>query len=54
MSVFALGPYHPSARRVYEPAALPERADHVCLQVLTADPATLPLREWERLATALR
>ncbi|MCG5220073.1 TIGR03620 family F420-dependent LLM class oxidoreductase [Streptosporangium sp. KLBMP 9127] len=25
-------------------------ADHVCLQVLTADPAALPLREWRELA----
>jgi hypothetical protein len=25
MRVFALRPYHPSARRVYQPAALPER-----------------------------
>ena len=28
-------------------------ADHVCIQVLTADPKTLPLREWRELATAL-
>ncbi|WP_028187520.1 TIGR03620 family F420-dependent LLM class oxidoreductase [Salinispora pacifica] len=25
-------------------------ADHVCIQVLTADPATLPLHEWRELA----
>ncbi|MBL7495950.1 TIGR03620 family F420-dependent LLM class oxidoreductase [Frankia sp. CNm7] len=29
-------------------------ADHVCIQVLTADPAALPDREWRELAPALR
>jgi probable F420-dependent oxidoreductase len=28
-------------------------ADHVCLQVLTADPGRTPMREWRALATAL-
>lgn len=28
-------------------------ADHVCVQVLTADPKSLPLREWRELASAL-
>lgn len=28
-------------------------ADHVCLQVLTADPTSLPLSEWRELAPAL-
>jgi probable F420-dependent oxidoreductase len=28
-------------------------ADHVCIQVLTADPAALPLPEWRELAPAL-
>ncbi|MEU9853694.1 TIGR03620 family F420-dependent LLM class oxidoreductase [Streptomyces sp. NPDC047974] len=28
-------------------------ADHVCLQVLTPDPTTLPQREWRELASAL-
>ena len=28
-------------------------ADHVCIQVLTADPKVLPLREWRELASAL-
>lgn len=28
-------------------------ADHVCVQVLTADPAALPEREWRELAPAL-
>jgi probable F420-dependent oxidoreductase len=28
-------------------------ADHVCVQVLTADPNTLPREEWRRLAAAL-
>ena len=29
-------------------------ADHVCLQVITADPSALPLEEWRTLADALR
>ena len=29
-------------------------ADHVCVQVLTADPKALPMREWRELASALR
>jgi probable F420-dependent oxidoreductase len=28
-------------------------ADHVCIQVLAANPKSLPLREWRELATAL-
>ena len=28
-------------------------ADHVCVQVLTADPHALPLREWRELASAV-
>jgi probable F420-dependent oxidoreductase len=28
-------------------------ADHVCIQVLTADPKSLPSREWRELAPAL-
>jgi probable F420-dependent oxidoreductase len=28
-------------------------ADHVCIQVLTADPKALPLNEWRELASAL-
>jgi probable F420-dependent oxidoreductase len=28
-------------------------ADHVCIQVLTADPKGLPMREWRELAPAL-
>ena len=28
-------------------------ADHVCIQVLPADPAALPMREWKELAAAL-
>jgi probable F420-dependent oxidoreductase len=28
-------------------------ADHVCVQVLTADPKALPMPEWRKLATAL-
>jgi probable F420-dependent oxidoreductase len=29
-------------------------ADHVCIQVLTADAKALPMREWRELASALR
>ncbi|SNQ46160.1 hypothetical protein FRACA_1290013 [Frankia canadensis] len=29
-------------------------ADHVCVQVLTADPAALPVREWRELAPVVR
>jgi probable F420-dependent oxidoreductase len=29
-------------------------ADHVCVQVLTATPGVLPMREWEELADAVR
>ncbi|QFG20668.1 LLM class F420-dependent oxidoreductase [Actinomadura sp. WMMB 499] len=29
-------------------------ADHVCLQVLTAEPSTFPREQWRRLAPALR
>ena len=28
-------------------------ADHVCVQVLTADPTVLPLEQWRQLAPAL-
>jgi hypothetical protein len=28
-------------------------ADHVCIQVLTADRHALPLREWRELASAV-
>jgi len=28
-------------------------ADHVCVQVLTADPRALPMAEWRTLAPAL-
>ncbi|MBP0448606.1 TIGR03620 family F420-dependent LLM class oxidoreductase [Kitasatospora sp. RG8] len=38
-------------RRVRE--HLDAGADHVCIQVLTADPAALPDREWRELAPAL-
>jgi probable F420-dependent oxidoreductase len=35
--------------RAYQSAG----ADHVCIQVLPADPQALPLREWRELASAL-
>jgi hypothetical protein len=38
-------------RRVRE--HLDAGADHVCLQVLTADPTVLPDTEWRELAPAL-
>ena len=38
-------------RRVKE--HLDAGADHVALQVLTADPAALPLREWRELSALL-
>ena len=28
-------------------------ADHVCIQVIDADPRALPLRQWRELAAAL-
>lgn len=35
-------------------AHLDAGADHVCVQVLTADPRALPMDEWRRLADAVR
>jgi hypothetical protein len=41
----------PNRRRVKE--HLDAGADHVALQVLTANPAALPLREWRELSALL-
>ncbi|MEW2355660.1 TIGR03620 family F420-dependent LLM class oxidoreductase [Spirillospora sp. NPDC029432] len=49
--IVAYGDAEVIRRRVRE--HLDAGADHVCLQVLTADPAALPLPEWRELAAAL-
>lgn len=41
---------NPDAVRTRVREHLDAGADHVCIQVLTADPATLPLHEWRELA----
>ncbi|MEU2658286.1 TIGR03620 family F420-dependent LLM class oxidoreductase [Streptomyces sp. NPDC007325] len=50
-AIVAYGDTKAIRRRVREHHAA--GADHVCLQVLGADPAELPEREWRELATAL-
>jgi hypothetical protein len=50
-SVLVWGDEAAVLRRVDEHRAA--GADHVCLQVLTADNSTLPREEWRRLAAAL-
>ncbi|GAA2386875.1 TIGR03620 family F420-dependent LLM class oxidoreductase [Nonomuraea africana] len=50
-SIVAYGDAGAIEKRVRE--HLDAGADHVCLQVLTADPATPPLREWRELAGLL-
>ncbi|MFI6873485.1 TIGR03620 family F420-dependent LLM class oxidoreductase [Streptomyces sp. NPDC050400] len=50
-AIVAHGTAEAIARRVAEQRAA--GADHVCLQVLTADPGRLPEREWRELAVAL-
>ena len=51
-ALVAWGPVERVARRVHE--HLDAGADHVAIQVLTADPDRLPLAEWTELAAALR
>jgi probable F420-dependent oxidoreductase len=51
-ALVAWGPAERVVRRVHE--HLSAGADHVAIQVLTADPARLPLEEWTELAAALR
>ncbi|MFJ9574803.1 TIGR03620 family F420-dependent LLM class oxidoreductase [Streptomyces sp. NPDC101191] len=50
-AIVAYGGTEAIRRRVR--AHLDAGADHVCLQVLTADPTTLPEQEWRELASAL-
>ncbi|MFI0356872.1 hypothetical protein [Actinomadura sp. 9N407] len=49
--IVAYGDAETIRKRVLE--HLDAGADHVCLQVLTADPAALPLPEWRELAAAV-
>lgn len=51
-ALVAWGPAERVVRRVHE--HLDAGADHVAIQVLTADPDRLPLAEWTDLAVALR
>ncbi|MEO3807019.1 TIGR03620 family F420-dependent LLM class oxidoreductase [Nonomuraea sp. B1E8] len=51
-AIVAYGDAEVIGKRVRE--HLDAGADHVCLQVLTADPATPPLREWRELAHLAR
>jgi probable F420-dependent oxidoreductase len=51
-ALVAWGPAERVVRRVHE--HLDAGADHVAIQVLTADPARVPLEEWTDLAAALR
>jgi probable F420-dependent oxidoreductase len=50
-AIVAYGDAEAIRERVLE--QLDAGADHVCVQVLTADPAALPLPEWRELAPAL-
>ena len=51
-ALVAWGPAERVVRRLHE--HLDAGADHVAIQVLTADPARVPLEEWTDLAAALR
>jgi hypothetical protein len=50
-AIIAWGGEETVLRRVNEHRAA--GADHVCVQVLTADPQEFPREEWRRLAAAL-
>ncbi|MFG2007061.1 TIGR03620 family F420-dependent LLM class oxidoreductase [Spirillospora sp. NPDC048911] len=50
-AIVAYGDVGTIHKRVHE--HLDAGADHVCLQVLTADPSALPMPEWRELASAL-
>ncbi|MGW1225274.1 TIGR03620 family F420-dependent LLM class oxidoreductase [Streptomyces sp. NPDC002530] len=50
-AIVAYGDLEAIRRRVDQHLAA--GADHVCVQVLTADPSALPLQEWRTLAPAL-
>ena len=50
-AITAWGDEETVLRRVNEHSAA--SADHVCVQVLTADPGEFPREQWHRLAAAL-
>ena len=50
-AMVAWGDLNAIRKRIHEHHAA--GADHVCIQVLTADPKALPMREWRELAPAL-
>jgi hypothetical protein len=50
-AIIAWGDEAAIMRRVAEHQAA--GADHVCVQVLTADPAAFPREQWRRIAAAL-
>lgn len=50
-AIVAWGDLNAIGKRIQEHHAA--GADHVCVQVLTADPKALPLREWRELAGAV-
>jgi hypothetical protein len=50
-AIIAWGDEEAVRRRVDEHRAA--GADHVCVQVLTADPGEFPQQQWRRLAAAL-
>jgi len=51
-AIIAWGDEEAIMRRVAEHRSA--GADHVCLQVLTADPRAFPREQWRRLAAAIR
>jgi probable F420-dependent oxidoreductase len=51
-AIIAWGDEEAIVRRVAEHRAA--GADHVCVQVLTADPAEFPREQWRRIAAAMR
>jgi probable F420-dependent oxidoreductase len=50
-AIVAWGDIHAIVRRIREHQAA--GADHVCIQVLTADAQALPSKEWRELAAAV-
>ena len=51
-AIIAWGDEEAVVRRVNEHHAA--GADHVCIQVLVADPMTFPREQWRRIAASLR
>ena len=51
-AIIAWGDEDAILRRIDEHRAA--GADHVCVQVLTADPAAFPREQWRRIAAAVR